>query len=143
MPILTTIDKLAAKRLHERLNAAINESPALKALALEFGLKITPGRAKYDATQITISVEARIEGAVDPMVVQLAAMDGFDATKPGKTGHRLVGYGRGGRMPWKIESADGRPMKAATAWCLREFGPVAAADKPTLTVVDNLISKAG
>src|SRR5260221_10193791 len=101
MPKITTIDKNAAKVLHERLSAAIRASAEIAAVCAEFGLKLEAGHASYDDTKITVSFTAKIDGAVSESVVQLAAMYGLDAAKRGVGKHeglRIVGHGRG-RMP--------------------------------------------
>ncbi len=126
MTALKTIDRLAAKKLHEELNEAIRASTHLRALAEKYGLRIRPTNASFDAGKFVLKVEAALADApVNASLLQMAAMVGFDGSGPVTVNgviYRLAGYTRG-RLPWRIENLDGsgRYLKCADAWMLKNF----------------------
>lgn len=148
MTALKTIDKLAARKLHEEFNAAILASTHLTAFAEKYGLRIRPLNASYDAGKFTLKVEAALANApVSAALVQMAALTGFDGREPvtvnGET-YRLAGYTHG-RMPWRIDNVNGsgRYLKCGDAWMLKNFPAAPKDEAPEAEVVDNLIAAGG
>jgi hypothetical protein len=146
---ITTIERAVAKALHADLAAAIKASTHLAAVAAKYGLIITPTNASFDGASMTIKVKAAVPlsaAAVRADLVQLAAMEGFDASGTSKDGkYKVTDYGRG-KQPWKMGLADGsepqRYWKADSRWMLRAFPPVKDDQKVVITEVDDLIAKA-
>lgn len=139
---ISAFTRAEAKRLRPLFEKALAESEPLQALAKELGVAIHFGNARFDERKITFNLEAEIIGGVARIVVEIAAMRGFDATQPSKEingkRYRIVDH-KGGSKPWHMkevgQEASPRYWTAPDAWCLANFPAVISDDKsgPSLT----------
>lgn len=144
MTTLKTIDRLAAKKLHEEFAAAIKASTHIAAFAAKYGLVVTPKNASYDGSHFALKVEARLPGVISAQVIQLAAMVGFDASGTSKDGRfRVTDYAGRGSKRWRMGKADGsepeRYWVGDDRWMLANFPPAPDGSAPKIRETDDLI----
>lgn len=136
---ITAFSKPILARLRTEMETDFAD--AFAKLEAKHGVKCRFASGSFDTTKFTIKLEVSIPGAIDPQVIGLARMIGFDATKPSKNGDMITGYnGRKSKMPWLMTNAAGEQRVCGDRYALMNWPAVEYAPP---VEVSNLIAKAG